>query len=212
MTLKIDGLIEDKSVIAVLRIERREDAVPLAGALLDGGLTVLEVTLRSDVALAAAGDIIAAFPHAVVGIGTVLDAGGLSRTCDVGAAFAVSPGLTAKLSHAAAELAVPFLPGVATVSEVMAAREAGLERLKLFPAGALGGVSMLNALAPLFPDVRFCPTGGVNIDNFTDYLERDNVFAVGGSWLAPKELVAARDWGAIAKRAHMARTAMDHLR
>ncbi len=212
MSVRIKKLIENKSVIPVLLIERREDAVPLAGALLEGGLNVLEVTLRSDVALQAARDIIEAFPHAVVGIGTVLDAAGLLRARDVGGAFAVSPGLTRKLSRAVAEVGLPFLPGVATVSEVMAAREVGLEMLKLFPAGVLGGVHMLNAFAPLFPDVRFCPTGGVNIDNFMNYLELENVFAVGGSWLAPRDLVAAQDWGAIEQRAKIARKAMDRLR
>lgn len=212
MSNKIVSLIADKTVIPVLQIERREDAVPLAKALIEGGLDVLEVTLRSDAALAAAEDIIKAFPDAIVGIGTVLDATSLSRASDVRADFVVSPGLTDKLEHAAADVGLPFLPGVATVSEVMAAREAGFSRLKLFPAGVLGGVSMLKGLAPIFSDVKFCPTGGVSAENLSDFLALENVFAVGGSWLAPKALVEAQDWAEITKRAKAARVVMDLVR
>lgn len=212
MGRSVADLIANKTVIPVIQIEHRDEGVPLAKALIAGGITVLEVTLRSDAALDAARDMIAACPDALVGIGTVLDRATLDQAVEIGAGFIVSPGTTPDLLAAARDAGIPYLPGVATASEVMAARAMGCSSVKLFPAGVVGGVAMLKALAPVFPDVKFCPTGGVSADNLESFLGLDNVFAVGGSWLAPKDVVAAGDWAEITRRARAASTVMDQMR
>jgi 2-dehydro-3-deoxyphosphogluconate aldolase/(4S)-4-hydroxy-2-oxoglutarate aldolase len=190
-------ILEEQRVVAVVTIERATDALPLADALCAGGVRVIEITLRSDAARAAIEAVAKARPEAVVGAGTVRDARNLRYAHDAGAQFVVSPGFTPALHAAAAEAALPWLPGVATASEILLAQEAGHTLLKFFPAEAAGGPRALRAFAAVFPEVAFCPTGGVTADNLRGYIEVPNVACVGGTWLAPPSLVAARDWGAI---------------
>ena len=184
-------------VIPVLAIDDASQAVALARALVAGGLDVLEVTLRTPAALEAVRRIREAIPEAVVGVGTVLEAEQLEEAHRTGAAFAVSPGATARLLDAACGHPLPLLPGVATVSEAMALRERGYHYLKFFPAEAAGGTRFLASLAPVIGDLRFCPTGGVNAANAPAYLALSNVACVGGSWMVPRERVATGDWAGI---------------
>ena len=184
-------------VIPVLVIERIEDALPLARALVDGGVRVLEVTLRTPVALEAARLIAAQVPGAIVGAGTLRSVADVAQAKAAGCAFGVSPGYTPALARAARDLELPLLPGVATASEVMAASDDGFQFLKFFPAAAAGGVPMLRSLAGPFPDVMFCPTGGITAELAPQYLALPNVAVVGGSWLTPADAVRAGDWGRI---------------
>ncbi|MFK7867500.1 MAG: bifunctional 4-hydroxy-2-oxoglutarate aldolase/2-dehydro-3-deoxy-phosphogluconate aldolase [Alphaproteobacteria bacterium] len=195
---------KQKTIIPVLQINRLDDALPLASALIEGGLNCLEITLRSPVALEASAAIIKEFPDSQIGIGTILTLDQLDQTIGIGADFGVSPGMDSVLARAIGATKLPFLPGVATVSEMMQAQAAGFQYLKLFPANLVGGAAMLKAINPLFPTLKFCPTGGVNLDNLDAYLTLPNVFAVGGSWLSPPDLVKAQDWQAIKKLASQA--------
>ncbi len=189
-------------VIPVLTIERVEDAVPLAQALVRGGLPALEITLRSAAALAAIEAIAGAVPDAVPGVGTVTSPDDLARARGAGARFAVSPGFAPDLVAAAAGLSkMAFLPGIATASEAMAAQRAGLTCLKFFPAEGMGGPATLQALAGPFASLVFCPTGGIGRHNAGDYLSLGNVRCVGGSWIAPREAVAEKQWQVIANLA-----------
>jgi 2-dehydro-3-deoxyphosphogluconate aldolase/(4S)-4-hydroxy-2-oxoglutarate aldolase len=181
-------------VIPVLVIEEVADAVPLARALCRGGLTVLEVTLRTPAGLASIERIAAEVPEAVVGVGTVLSRKDLEASAGAGARFAVSPGLTDAL---AAPGPIPLLPGTATATEIMRAADAGLRYVKFFPAVPAGGVAALKAFAGPFPEMRFCPTGGVDASNAPDFLALANVICVGGSWIAPAAAVRAGDWAKI---------------
>jgi 2-dehydro-3-deoxyphosphogluconate aldolase/(4S)-4-hydroxy-2-oxoglutarate aldolase len=183
-------------VVPVLIVDRLADAGPLGSALVRGGLPALEVTLRTPVALESI-RAMADIPGSVVGAGTVLDAAQAKAAVEAGAKFLVSPGATPTLIDAAAALGVPLLPGVATASEAMAARERGLRILKFFPAGPAGGPTYLKALASPLQDIRFCPTGGVGPENALDYLSLPNVICVGGSWVAPNDAVRAGDWARI---------------
>lgn len=189
--------METAPVIPVFSIEDPDKAVPLARALVAGGLPVLEIALRTARALEAVERIAAGVPDAVVGLGTVLAADDFQRAESAGARFAVSPGLTPSLMEAANQTRLPFLPGVMTPGEAMIARECGFRELKLFPAEPAGGVSMLKALAGPLPDLLFCPTGGVTAVSSAEYLALPNVACVGGSWLAPPEALAAGDWARI---------------
>lgn len=200
----LEGILKASPIIPVITIERVEDAVPLARALVAGGITALEVTLRTPAAPAAAAAIARDVPEAVLGLGTVLTPQDLATARSLGARFAVSPGATPELLDAADARDLPLLPGVQTASEVMAALARGFDVLKFFPAGQAGGTAMLKALAGPFPQVRFCPTGGVGENNFTDWLALSNVAAVGGSWLAPAADMRAGDWNAITARARRA--------
>lgn len=191
-------------VIPVIVVQRLADAVPLAQALVAGGVKVLEVTLRTPVALAAIEAMARAVPQALVGAGTVRNAADARAARDAGAAFAVSPGYTAEVGQACRDSGLPLLPGVATASEVMAAGAAGLQFLKFFPATAAGGIPMLKALAGPFPDVVFCPTGGITPDTAPQFLALPNVRVCGGSWLTPADAVAAGDWGRITALAQAA--------
>ena len=195
--MTIEQLLAGVTVLPVIVIERIEDAVPLAEALLAGGVTTLEVTLRTAAGLAAIETIATRVPHAVVGAGTVTTPAELEQITRAGARFAVSPGLTPALRDAATGPVAPLLPGVMTPAEVMQARDAGFVTLKLFPAAQAGGRDMLKALAGPFADIRFCPTGGVSVANAADFLALPNVICVGGSWLAPKTLIDNKDWSAI---------------
>ena len=188
-------------VVPVLTIDRLEDAVPLARALVKGGLRVLEITLRTDVALEAMAAIAAEVPEAVVGAGTVLDARQLDRIMQKGARFAVSPGCTPALAQAATAAGLPFLPGVQTVSEAMALSEQGFRLLKFFPADTAGGVGWLKAVAAPLAGMRFCPTGGIGAETAPSYLALANVACVGGSWVAPRDALAAGDWARVERLA-----------
>jgi 2-dehydro-3-deoxyphosphogluconate aldolase/(4S)-4-hydroxy-2-oxoglutarate aldolase len=193
-------LLTAARVIPVLTIERVEDAMPLARALVAGGVRTLEITLRTEVAVAAAKAIVADVPDAIVGIGTILTPDDLAQAVSLGARFGVSPGATPELLDAAAKSDMPFLPGVATASELMQAQARGFKTLKFFPAEQAGGVAMLRALAGPFPQTRFCPTGGVGAANAAAWLAEPNVLAVGGSWLCPAADIKAGNWSAITAR------------
>ena len=184
-------------VIPVIVFDELAHAVPLARALVAGGIRVLEVTLRTQHGLAAIRDIIAAVPEAIVGVGTLTRPEDFIAARDAGAVFGVSPGLTQPLIAAAVSSGLPLLPGVMTPSEVMSAREAGFKQLKLFPAAPAGGVAMLHALAGPLGDVMFCPTGGISEESAPRYLACDNVACVGGSWLTPRDAVRSGDWARI---------------
>lgn len=184
-------------VVPVLVVEDAATAGPLARALVAGGLRALEVTLRTPAALAAIRAMTEAAPEAVVGAGTILTPDDVTAAIEAGARFGVSPGWTPRLLDAAAEAGLPMLPGVATPSEAMAAAERGLTHLKFFPAEQNGGAAALKAWARPLPHLTFCPTGGVTPENAPGYLSLPNVACVGGSWVAPKPLVEARDWTAI---------------
>jgi 2-dehydro-3-deoxyphosphogluconate aldolase/(4S)-4-hydroxy-2-oxoglutarate aldolase len=190
-------LLSLSPVIPVLSIKDASQAVPLARALVSGGLKVIEVTLRTPCALEAMRRIVDEVEGACVGAGTVLTAKDLDLAQGAGARFAVSPGATPALLAAAKSSGLPFLPGVATPSEIMAALEAGLDCLKFFPAEAAGGIAMLKAFSGPFPGVRFCPTGGIREETLASYLALGNVAAVGGTWLAPADLLANNEWGQI---------------
>ncbi len=184
-------------VIPVIVIDRVDDAVPLAEALVAGGVRVLEVTLRTAAGLPAMAAMARAVPEAIVGAGTVRNVADLRAARDAGAQFAVSPGFAPEVGQASRDLGLPLLPGVATASEVMAAQMQGFDFLKLFPAVPVGGLALLKALAGPFPDVAFCPTGGITPHNAGDFLALPNVRVCGGSWLTPGDIVAQRDWPAI---------------
>jgi len=198
-------------LVPVLTIERVEQAVPLARALVDGGLPVLEVALRTAAAADAARAIMAELPEAVVGLGTLLAPADVDLAVSLGVRFAISPGGTPALIDAArrAQAALPFIPGVATASEAMAARDAGFTLLKFFPAEAAGGIAWLRGIAGPLPELRFCPTGGIGEGNLGDYLALGNVVAAGGSWMAPRAEIAAGAWDRIAARARQARRLVD---
>ena len=191
-------------VIPVIVIDRLEDAVPLARALVAGGVRVLELTLRTPVALQAVERIAEEVEGAIIGVGTITRPQDLQASLRAGAAFGVSPGLTPELSAAARDVDLPLLPGVMTPSDVMAARAAGFTELKLFPAQQAGGIGMLKALGGPFTDVRFCPTGGISAATAPDFLALSNVACVGGSWLTPADAVAAKDWARITELARAA--------
>jgi 2-dehydro-3-deoxyphosphogluconate aldolase/(4S)-4-hydroxy-2-oxoglutarate aldolase len=197
-------VFQGTTVIPVVTIARAADAVPLAEALLRGGLRVIEVTLRTPEAPAAIRAIARALPDVVVGAGTVLTGADVTRAVEAGARFLVSPGLTADLVAAGLGSELPYIPGAVTPSEVIAAREHGFSLLKFFPAEAFGGIEALRQLAPVFPGIAFCPTGGVGADNAAHYLALANVPMVGGSWMAPAAAVAAQDWAGIEDNARRA--------
>lgn len=188
-------------VIPVLTIERAADAVPLARALVRGGLPVLEITLRTPVALEALRAMAAEVPDAILGAGTVLNADQLDQARRAGARFLVSPGCTPALAEAADAAGLPFLPGIQTVSEAMALSDRGFRLLKFFPADQAGGVGWLKAVAAPLAGLRFCPTGGIGAETAPSYLELPNVACVGGSWVAPRDAVAAGDWRTVERLA-----------
>jgi 2-dehydro-3-deoxyphosphogluconate aldolase/(4S)-4-hydroxy-2-oxoglutarate aldolase len=195
--VNIDELMSTGPVIPVLTIDRLQDAVPLARALVDGGLRPLEITLRTACALEAIAAIAREVPGAIVGAGTVLNAADFDRAIQAGARFIVSPGLTDPLIAAARASDIPFLPGVVTAGEVMRGLDAGLTRFKFFPAESSGGAAALKALNGPFAACRFCPTGGISAASAPDYLALPNVACVGGAWVAPTDAVKAGDWARI---------------
>jgi 2-dehydro-3-deoxyphosphogluconate aldolase/(4S)-4-hydroxy-2-oxoglutarate aldolase len=194
---KLAALFAAARIIPVLTIERLADAVPLARALVRGGVRTLEVTLRTDVAVEAAKAILAEVPEAIVGIGTILNADDLARAEALGAQFGISPGLTPELLEAAVASRLPFAPGIGTASELMQALSHGFKVAKFFPAEPAGGIKTLRALAGPFPSARFCPTGGIGEANAGAWLAEPNVVAVGGSWLCPAADIASGNWAGI---------------
>jgi 2-dehydro-3-deoxyphosphogluconate aldolase/(4S)-4-hydroxy-2-oxoglutarate aldolase len=201
--MTVDEIMAVQPVIPVLTIERVEDALLLAKALVSGGLRVLEVTLRTKAALAAIRQM-KAVEGAIVGAGTVLSSNDVMLSAEAGAAFIVTPGLSASAVAASREANLPVLPGVATATELMAGLDLGLDRFKFFPAEQSGGRAMLDAFKGPFGKVKFCPTGGITLSLARDYLTRSNVACVGGGWVAPARLIDAKKWdeiGALAKEA-----------
>jgi len=198
---RLAELLKLAKIIPVITIERVEDAVPLARALVAGGLRLLEITLRTPAAPEAAAAIIAHVPEAIVGIGTALSPDDLVRSHELGAHFALSPGATPELLEAAAAGSMPFMPGVATASELMLALARGFDTVKFFPAVPAGGMAALKALGGPFPQARFCPTGGIDESNARDWLALPNVVVVGGSWITPAAEIRAGNWSAITDRA-----------
>jgi 2-dehydro-3-deoxyphosphogluconate aldolase/(4S)-4-hydroxy-2-oxoglutarate aldolase len=194
---KLLSLFTSARVVPVLTIDRLEDAVPLARALVAGGVRMLEVTLRTQVAVSAAKAIVADVPDAIVGIGTILNADDLKRAEALGAQFGISPGATPELLKAAAASPLPFAPGIATASELMAALAHGFDLVKFFPAEQAGGIKALRALGGPFPHVRFCPTGGIGETNAPSWLAEPNVVAVGGSWLCQAADIKSGNWAGI---------------
>lgn len=191
-------------VVPVIVITNVAQAVPMAHALLAGGIDVMEITLRHAAGLPAIGAVARAVPEMHVGAGTVTRAAEVQAVIDAGASFALSPGMTPAVCAAAIDAQLPFVPGVMTPGEVMLARELGFSLMKLFPAAQAGGVAMLKALTGPLGEVAFCPTGGVSLDNMNDFLALSNVAMVGGSWLTPASLVEAGDWSAITQLARAA--------
>lgn len=202
--LPIGAIMARAPVIPVIVIHDLAQAIPLADALVAGGLPVLEITLRTSAGLAAIEAIRRAVPEAIVGVGTLSSAEQFIASANAGAQFGVSPGLTPELTEASRHAPFPFLPGVMTPGELMRAREAGFRHCKLFPAQQAGGVGMLKALHSVFPDVAFCPTGGIHQDNAAEFLALPNVLCVGGSWVCPNALIAAGNWPEIRKLAQQA--------
>ena len=204
MSMTILDIMRVARVIPVIAIDDPAHAVPLARALVAGGIRVLEVTLRTAHGLGAI-RAMSEVEGAIVGVGTLTQPSEFAAARDAGAVFGVSPGLTPALIEAARKSGLPLLPGVMTPSEVMAAREAGFRQLKLFPAVPAGGVGMLNAIGGPIPDVTFCPTGGISIDSAPQFLALKNVACVGGSWLTPAEAVAKGDWETVTRLARAAK-------
>ena len=197
-------VIRSTHVIPVVVIEKIEDAVPLANALVSGGLNVLEITLRTPAAIEAIKEIKRNVSGALVGSGTVIDSTTLDSSMQAGVDFLVSPGITSELLTAAKQNNAPLLPGAATASEVMNLLQHGFSALKFFPAEAAGGVSMLKSFGGPLPQATFCPTGGISLNNASDYLALDNVACVGGTWMLDKQLIADKNWNAITELAKQA--------
>ncbi|BEV72550.1 MULTISPECIES: bifunctional 4-hydroxy-2-oxoglutarate aldolase/2-dehydro-3-deoxy-phosphogluconate aldolase [unclassified Paludibacterium] len=197
-------LLRQGPVVPVIVVDDPAIAVDMAHALVAGGIRVLEVTLRTKAALAAIRRMRDEVPDAIVGAGTLRTRPQVEACVDAGAQFGISPGLTPELASAARAANLTFLPGVATPSEAMRAEDEGFSVLKLFPAEAVGGIKLLKSLAGPFPNLRFCPTGGIDLARASDYLALPNVLAVGGSWLTPSDALAARDWDRITELARAA--------
>jgi 2-dehydro-3-deoxyphosphogluconate aldolase/(4S)-4-hydroxy-2-oxoglutarate aldolase len=193
----VEAILNKAPVVPVMVIDDVAKAVPLARALVAGGLPVLEITLRTAAAIDAMKVIMAEVEGAIVGAGTVLTRAQFQQCADMGCAFAVSPGASEKLLEAAADFAMPLLPGAVTASEVMTLLEHGYRLQKFFPAEPAGGTAYLSSLSAPIPQVKFCPTGGITPDSAPSYLKLSNVITVGGSWMAPKSMVQANDWAGI---------------
>ena len=198
------NILAGHSVIPVITLDRVEDAVPLAQALVAGGLKILEVTLRTEAAVEGIREIVKHVPDAIVGTGTVCNEQQIKLSEDLGCQFMISPGATDKLLEAGAESSVPFLPGISTVSELMRGMEYGLENFKFFPAEAAGGAPVMKAMAGPFPNIKFCPTGGIGLGNALDYLTLPNVMCVGGSWIAKPKDIREKRWAEIEQLAREA--------
>ncbi|MGG4665395.1 bifunctional 4-hydroxy-2-oxoglutarate aldolase/2-dehydro-3-deoxy-phosphogluconate aldolase [Providencia vermicola] len=196
-----ETILKQGPVVPVIVIRKLEQAVPLAKALVDGGINVLEVTLRTECAIDAIRLIAQEVPEAIVGAGTVINAKQLMDVSQAGAQFAISPGLTEELLAAAVQGNIPLIPGISTVSELMLGMNYGLKEFKFFPAEANGGVKALKAITGPFSQVKFCPTGGISLANYRDYLALDNVLCIGGSWLVPEDALNSGDYKKITQLA-----------
>ena len=199
-----EEVLKQGPVVPVIVIKKLEQAVPLAKALLKGGINVLEVTLRTECAMEAIRLIAEEVPEAIVGAGTVINAKQLAEVTQAGAQFAISPGLTDELLMAASQGSIPLSPGISTVSELMAGMNYGLKEFKFFPAEANGGVKALKAIAGPFSQVRFCPTGGISLANYRDYLALESVLCIGGSWLVPEDALESGNYEKITELAQQA--------
>lgn len=199
-----EQLFNQGPVVPVLVIKDVAHAVPLAKALIEGGIRVLEVTLRTPAALDVIREIASKVPQAMIGAGTVTNAAQLKEVAEAGAKFAISPGLTTELLEAGNQANIALIPGVSSISELMKGRDLGYTHFKFFPAEASGGIKALKSIGGPFPDVVFCPTGGISANNYLDYLALPNVRCVGGSWLAPDDVVEAGDWSKITELASQA--------
>ncbi|MEM5503058.1 2-dehydro-3-deoxy-phosphogluconate aldolase [Ahrensia kielensis] len=207
MAQNVDALIPvmtGQKVIPVIVLDNADDAVPLARALAAGGLPAVEITLRTAAALECIKRVAAEVPEAIVGAGTILNGRNFDEAVAAGSKFIVSPGLTPELVSAANGHDVPLLPGSVTSSEIMSALEAGYTHLKFFPAEQAGGAAYLKSCSTVFGQVKFCPTGGVSVKNANDYLSLPNVLCVGGSWVAPKDMITSGDWDGITELAKAA--------
>ena len=202
--MNIDDIVSAATVIPVLEVANLDDAAPLADALAEGGLRVAELTLRTDCALEAIGEMKKAAPSLIVGMGTVRTSEDIERSLAAGADFLVSPGCDAQLLSALAKSGAPALPGVATASEAMTAATAGFHVMKFFPAEPAGGLSYLKSLAGPLPDLSFCPTGGISAERAPEYLALPNIRCVGGTWIASKAMIAEKNWAAIKSNASRA--------
>lgn len=209
-TAELDSICLKAEVIPVITIDRVEDAVPMGRALVEGGLNVLEITLRTSCALEAIKRMKKELTGASIGVGTVLTPAQYRQAESAGADFVVTPGTTEALYRYGVESPVPMLPGVATVSELMTGWQYGYRRFKFFPAEASGGAKAIKAFAGPIGEARFCPTGGITLDNADEYLKLPNVMCVGGSWLTPKAMVEAEDWAGIKKLAQEAAERFHH--
>lgn len=193
-SLSPEAVFSKSPIIPVLVIKDLEKAIPLAQALIEGGIKVLEITLRTPIALEVITLLTQEFPQALIGVGTVTKPEELTQAIKAGAQFALSPGATTELLKAGLENPIPFIPGIATVSELMAAQALGYTHFKFFPAQACGGLAFLKSIYSPFPKARFCPTGGINAANALEYLSLPNVACVGGSWMVPEGALANCNW------------------
>ena len=196
-------------IVPVIAIEDAKDSLPLAEALLAGGIALMEITLRTPAGIKAIEIIAQNLPQMAVGAGTVLNADDFKRAVDHGAQFVFSPGISLELMEISKALNIPFIPGVATASEVMLALNNGFEHCKLFPATAVGGIETLNGFYGPFPSMRFCPTGGINLHNLNDFLKLPNVLCAGGSWIVPKTALKNKEFSSITKLCHEALICID---
>lgn len=192
-------VMEISPIVPVISLDNLEDALPLAKALLEGGIAIMEITLRSDVALECIKTIAQSLPQMHVGAGTVLNADDFKKAVEHGAGFVFSPGISDSLMETSKALNVALIPGVATASEVMLAKNNGFEYCKLFPATAVGGIETLKALHKPFSSVKFCPTAGINLTNVKDFLSLSNVLCVGGSWIVPQQAIENKDFEMITR-------------
>jgi len=197
--MKAKEVMEISPIVPVIALDNVGDALALAQALLEGGISIMEITLRTEAGLRAIEAIAKEMPQMNVGAGTVLNASDFTKAVDHGAQFVFSPGISEALMHRSKELDVAFIPGVATASEVMLAKNNGFEYCKLFPATLAGGVEALKAFSGPFSSMRFCPTGGVNLGNVNDFLSLDNVLCVGGTWIVPKEAISAKNFSEVTR-------------
>ncbi len=202
--MNLKKLLSQARIIPVITITDIDHAIPLAEALMAGGIEILEITLRTDQGLKAIEKIHQAIPECILAAGTVIDAEQLSATKEAGAQFAVSPGTTPTILDAAHDAELPLLPGVCTPSEIVTVKEFGLDLMKFFPASLFGGIKILQHYAKIFPNVSFNPTGGINLDNMQDFLNLENVTSIGGSWLTPANLIEEKNWAAITQLAKQA--------
>lgn len=199
-----EQILTQSPVVPVIVIQKLEQALPLAKALIAGGIRVLEVTLRTDCAVDAIELIAKEVPEAIVGAGTVINKQQMKAVTDAGAQFIISPGITEPLLREGIDNKIPFIPGISTVSELMLGMSYGLRQFKFFPAEANGGVKALQAISGPFPQIRFCPTGGITPNNYRDYLALKSVLCVGGSWLLPADAIANGEWDKITELAKQA--------